>query len=199
VWQHLSSTGAPPRCHRVVPLSIPPFRWARPLAVLDSISLSRWFPKSFLIVQVRSKHLLTTSCHHHVTSSPLVSRLPLCLVQASAPNHVGRSRHGLSVHAKLWTLSRKVNPNAFLDKATKTTRITKEINRNKIMWERSIVLIGLLPLAHTHWPYLYNSTLISLQLFKPTHISLQLDLWLTWTLPHDLYLFWTPNLILLGL
>jgi hypothetical protein len=31
-------------------------------------------------------------------------------------------------------------------------------------------------LAHTPWPYLYNSTLISLQLFKPTPISLQLDL-----------------------
>jgi hypothetical protein len=44
-------------------------------------------------------------------------------------------------------------------------------------------------LAHTTQPYLYNSTLISLQLFKLTPISLQLDLWLIWTLSHDLYLF----------
>jgi hypothetical protein len=31
-------------------------------------------------------------------------------------------------------------------------------------------------LAHTTRPYLYNLTLISLQLFKSTPISLQLDL-----------------------
>jgi hypothetical protein len=45
------------------------------------------------------------------------------------------------------------------------------------MRERSIVLIDLLPsLAHTPWPYLYNLTLISLQLFKLTPISLHLYL-----------------------
>jgi hypothetical protein len=40
-----------------------------------------------------------------------------------------------------------VNPDASLDKATKTTRTTKKVskNRNKIMRERSIVLIDLLP------------------------------------------------------
>jgi hypothetical protein len=55
----------------------------------------------------------------------------------------------LCVHVKLWTLSHKVNPDAFLDKATKTIRTTKKIskNRNKIMRERSIVLIDLLPLG----------------------------------------------------
>jgi hypothetical protein len=36
---------------------------------------------------------------------------------------------------------------------------------------------------------LSKTTLISLQLFKPTPIYLQLDLWLIWTLSHDLYLF----------
>jgi hypothetical protein len=53
------------------------------------------------------------------------------------------------VHMKLWTLSRKVNPDAFLDKAMKTTRTTKKIskNRNKIMQERSILLIDLLPVG----------------------------------------------------
>jgi hypothetical protein len=40
-------------------------------------------------------------------------------------------------------------------------------------------LITCYPLAHTPRPYLYNSTLI----------SLQLDLWLIWTLSHDLYPF----------
>jgi hypothetical protein len=35
-------------------------------------------------------------------------------------------------------------------------------------------LITCYPLAHTPQPYLYNSTLISLHLFKPTPISLQL-------------------------
>jgi hypothetical protein len=51
------------------------------------------------------------------------------------------------VHATLWTLSRKVNLDAFLDKATNTTTMTKKIskNRNKIMLDRSIVLIDLLP------------------------------------------------------
>jgi hypothetical protein len=44
-------------------------------------------------------------------------------------------------------------------------------------------------LAHTTQPYLYYSTLISLQLIKLTPIPLQLDLWLTWTLSHELYLF----------
>jgi hypothetical protein len=52
-----------------------------------------------------------------------------------------------------------------------------------------IWLITCCPLAHTPWPYLYNSTLISLQLFKPTHVSLQLDLWLICTISHDPYLF----------
>jgi hypothetical protein len=44
-------------------------------------------------------------------------------------------------------MSRKVNPDAFLDKATKITRTTKKIskNKNKIMRERSILLINLLP------------------------------------------------------
>jgi hypothetical protein len=53
----------------------------------------------------------------------------------------------MGVHAKFLTLSCKVNPDAFLDKATKTTKMTKKIskNRNKIMQERSIVLIDLLP------------------------------------------------------
>jgi hypothetical protein len=50
-------------------------------------------------------------------------------------------------------------------------------------------LITCCPLAHTPWPYLYDTTLVSLELFKPTPISLQLDLWLTLTLSHDLYLF----------
>jgi hypothetical protein len=50
-------------------------------------------------------------------------------------------------------------------------------------------LITCCPLAHTTRPYLYNSTLISLQLFNLTPISLQLDLWLILTLSHDLYLF----------
>jgi hypothetical protein len=47
-------------------------------------------------------------------------------------------------------------------------------------------LITCCPLAHIPRPYLYNPTLISLQLFKSTPISLQLNLWL---LSHDLYLF----------
>jgi hypothetical protein len=55
--------------------------------------------------------------------------------------------------------------------------------------KRSVGLITCCPLAHTTRPYLYNSTLISLQLFKLTPISLQLNLWLIWTLSHDLYLF----------
>jgi hypothetical protein len=40
-----------------------------------------------------------------------------------------------------------VNPDVFLDKAIKTTRTTKKIskNRNKIMRERNIVLMDLLP------------------------------------------------------
>jgi hypothetical protein len=42
-----------------------------------------------------------------------------------------------------------------------------------------IWLITCCPLAHTPQPYLYNSTLI----------SLQLDLWLIWTLSHNLCLF----------
>jgi hypothetical protein len=54
---------------------------------------------------------------------------------------------------------------------------------------RSVWLITCCPLVHTSWPYLYNSTLISLHLFKLTPLSLQLDLWLTWTLSRDLYLF----------
>jgi hypothetical protein len=58
------------------------------------------------------------------------------------------------------------------------------------MWKKIIVwLITCYPLAHTTRPYLYNSTLISLQLFKPTPISLQLNLWFIWTLSHELYLF----------
>jgi hypothetical protein len=58
------------------------------------------------------------------------------------------------------------------------------------MWKSKVVLIDCVSLLmHTPRPYLYNSTLISLQLFKPTLISLQLHLWLTWTLSHDLYLF----------
>lgn len=55
--------------------------------------------------------------------------------------------------------------------------------------KRRIWLITCCLLAPTPRPYLYNSTLISSQLFKPTSISLQLDLWLIWTLSHDLYLF----------
>jgi hypothetical protein len=40
-----------------------------------------------------------------------------------------------------------VNPDTFLDKVTKTTRTTKKIskNKNKIIQERSIILIDLLP------------------------------------------------------
>jgi hypothetical protein len=55
--------------------------------------------------------------------------------------------------------------------------------------KRSVWLITCFPLAHTTRSYLYNSTLISLQVFKPTPISLQLNLWLIWTLCLDLYLF----------
>jgi hypothetical protein len=66
-----------------------------------------------------------------------------------------------------------------LSKTKKTSRCKK--------WR--IWLITCCPLVHTPWPYLYNSTLISLQLFKPTPRSLPLDLWLTWTLSHDHYLF----------
>jgi hypothetical protein len=55
--------------------------------------------------------------------------------------------------------------------------------------KRSVWLITCYLLAHTPQPYLYNSTLISLQLFKLTPISLQLDLWLIWILSYDLYLF----------
>jgi hypothetical protein len=72
-------------------------------------------------------------------------------------------------------------------KATKTTLATKLRTSNAKKYGCIDWLC--LPLVHTHQPYLYNSTLISLQLFKPTPISLQLDLWLTWTLSHDLYLF----------
>jgi hypothetical protein len=58
------------------------------------------------------------------------------------------------------------------------------------MRKSKVVLIDCVsPLVHTPRPYLYNSTLISLQLFKPTPISLELNLWLTWTISHDLYLF----------
>jgi hypothetical protein len=58
------------------------------------------------------------------------------------------------------------------------------------MRKSMVVLIDCVsPLAHTPRPYLYNSTLISLQLLKLTPISLQLDLPLIWTLSHDLYLF----------
>jgi hypothetical protein len=55
--------------------------------------------------------------------------------------------------------------------------------------KRSVWLITCCPLAHTSQPYLYNTILISLQLFKLTPTSLQLNLWLIWTLPHDLCLF----------
>jgi hypothetical protein len=55
--------------------------------------------------------------------------------------------------------------------------------------KRSVWLITCCLLAHTTQPYLYNLTLISLQLFKLTPMSLQLDLWLIWSVSHDLYLF----------
>jgi hypothetical protein len=54
---------------------------------------------------------------------------------------------------------------------------------------KAVLIDCVSPLVHTPRPYLYNSTLISLQLFTLTPISLQLDLRLTWTLSHDLYLF----------
>jgi hypothetical protein len=58
------------------------------------------------------------------------------------------------------------------------------------MWKSKVVLIDCVsPLVHTPRPYLYNSILISSQLFKLTPISLQLNLWLTWTLSHGPYLF----------
>jgi hypothetical protein len=66
-----------------------------------------------------------------------------------------------------------------LSKTKKTSKCEK----------RSVWLITCCPLALTTQPYLYNSTLFSLQRFKPTPISLQLDLWLIWTLSHNLYLF----------
>jgi hypothetical protein len=48
------------------------------------------------------------------------------------------------------------------------------------MQRSKVVLIDcLLPLVHTLWPYLYNPTLISLQLFKMTPIFLQLDFLIT--------------------
>jgi hypothetical protein len=45
--------------------------------------------------------------------------------------------------------------------------------------KRNVWLITCFSLAHTPRPYLYNSTLI----------SLQLDLWLIWTLSHNVHLF----------
>jgi hypothetical protein len=52
----------------------------------------------------------------------------------------------------------------------------------------SVWLITCCSLAHTTRPNLYNSTLVSLQLFKPTPTSLQLDFLFIWTLSHGLYL-----------
>jgi hypothetical protein len=43
------------------------------------------------------------------------------------------------------------------------------------MQKSKVVMIDcLLPLAHSPWVYIHNSTPIFLQLFKPTSISLQL-------------------------
>jgi hypothetical protein len=48
------------------------------------------------------------------------------------------------------------------------------------MQKSKVVLIDCLsPLAHTLWLYLYNPTLISLQLFKLTFIPLQLNFMIT--------------------
>jgi hypothetical protein len=51
------------------------------------------------------------------------------------------------------------------------------------MQKSKVVLIDCVPLTHTSQPYLYNSTLISLQSFQLTLISLQLTCDL-----HGLYL-----------
>jgi hypothetical protein len=74
------------------------------------------------------------------------------------------------------TLSHKVNPDAFLFKATKVSETTKKTSKYK---KDKYLIDYLLPLAHTLWPYLYNPTLIFLQLFKPTPIFLQLDFFIT--------------------
>jgi hypothetical protein len=71
----------------------------------------------------------------------------------------------------------------------KQQRWAKQLRKLVDAKKRMIWLITCCPLAHTPRPYLYNSTLIPLQLFKLTPISLQLDLWLIWTLSHNLYLF----------
>jgi hypothetical protein len=47
------------------------------------------------------------------------------------------------------------------------------------MKKKKCLIDYLLPLEHTLWPYLYDPTLISLQLFKLTLIFLQLDFLIT--------------------
>jgi hypothetical protein len=74
-------------------------------------------------------------------------------------------------------LSHKSKWIAFLFKATKMSeQLSKTKKTSKCEKEKCLIDYLLFFLAQTTRPYLYNSTLISLQLFKQTPISLQHDL-----------------------
>jgi hypothetical protein len=90
------------------------------------------------------------------------------------------------VHVKLWTLSRKVNPNVFLDKETKTTRTTKKISkhRNKYIARTKYCINWLAALCRIHLSPIYTTWLLSLynslnRLLSPYNLTCDL---------HGLYL-----------
>jgi hypothetical protein len=104
---------------------------------------------------------------------------------------------GARLRTKTWWLAwNKVRPclirlnqlifSSKQQRRAKQLRKTKKTSKCK---KENYLIDYLLPFGTYNSAYLYNSTLISLPLFKLTPISLQLDLWLTWTLSHNLYLF----------